>query len=311
MASTTPAEWCQAFCVVSSAMLFSMQVLPENARRALFAYGARRPAHTQHGPNSQAPGRETEAKADSLLVLTSYAQVPHSWFIHFYMVSVSWSIFWGWQYISKGSIMRALAEMQHQSAIENQAPEVDLSATLVTWLLMGSQGTRRLFECLFVAKPGSSPMSALHWALGVVYYTIVGISVWIRGSGAILKSWDSPQPIHLTPQIIIGAAIFGFASSQQNNCHRYLASLKKYTLPSEGWFQYLACPHYTFECLVYLGLAVAAAPPGAFINRSILYVLLFVVTNLGWTAYGTKKWYADKFGADKLVGKWAMIPFVF
>lgn len=170
--------------MVSSAMLFSMQVLPENARKALFAYGARRPAHTQHGPNSQAPAQKAEAKADSLLVLTSYAQVPHSWFIHFYIASVSWSIFWGWQYISKGSIMRAMAEMQHRSAVENQAPEVDLSATLVTWLLMSSQGARRLFECLFVAKPGSSPMSALHWALGVVYYTVVGISVWIRGSGS-------------------------------------------------------------------------------------------------------------------------------
>lgn len=184
MASTTPAEWCQAFCVVSSAMLFSMQVLPENARKALFAYGARRPAHTQHGPNSQAPGQKAEEKADSLLTLTSYAQVPHSWFIHFYMVSVSWSIFWGWQYVSKGSIMRAMAEMQHRSAVEDQTPEVALTATLVTWLLMSTQGARRLFECLFVAKPGSSPMSALHWALGVFYYTVVGISVWIRGSGS-------------------------------------------------------------------------------------------------------------------------------
>lgn len=183
MASTTPAEWCQAFFVVSTAILVSMVLLPDAACKALLAYGARRPAHTQHGPNSQAPGHKAEAKANSLLVLTSYAQVPHSWFIHFYMASVSWSIFWGWQYISKGTIMRAMAEMQHQSAVENQASEVELSATLVTWLLMSSQGARRLCECLFVAKPGSSPMSAFHWALGVAYYTAVGISVWIQGSG--------------------------------------------------------------------------------------------------------------------------------
>ncbi|KAL6908828.1 3-oxo-5-alpha-steroid 4-dehydrogenase domain-containing protein [Trichoderma evansii] len=311
MASTTPAEWCQGFFVVSTAILYGGHVFPESARKALFAYGARRPAHTQHGPNGQAPGQKAEAKADSLLVLTSYAQVPHSWFIHFYIVSVSWSIFWGWQYISKGSIMRAMAKTQHRFAMENHAPEVDLTATLVTCLLMSTQGARRLFECLFVSKSGSSPMSAFHWALGVAYYTAVGISVWVQGSGAILKSWESPQPIHFTPQIIIGAAIFVFAASQQNKCHRYLASLKKYTLPSEGWFQYLVSPHYTFECLVYVGLAVAGAPKGAFFNRSVLYILLFVVSNLGMTAYGTKKWYAEKFGADKLVGKWNIIPFVF
>jgi 3-oxo-5-alpha-steroid 4-dehydrogenase 3 len=90
-----------------------------------------------------------------------------------------------------------------------------------------------------------------------------------------------------------------------------LASLKKYTLPSEGWFKYLICPHYTFECLLYLSLAVVAAPAGAFFNKSILCTLLFVLGNLGATAYGTKKWYAEKFGADKLVGKWAIIPFVY
>lgn len=228
MASTTPAEWCQAFFVVSTAILFSMQVLPDNARKAFFAYGARRPAHTQHGPNSQASGQKAEAKADSLLVLTSYAQVPHSWFIHFYIVSVSWSIFWGWQYISKGSIMRAMAEMQHRSAVGSHSPEVELSATLVTWLLMSCQGARRLSECLFVSKPGSSPMSAFHWALGVAYYTAVGISVWIQGSGwsRVLATFRggliSLLGIRLTvihrsnPQIVGVAAANSFYTTNHN-----------------------------------------------------------------------------------------------
>lgn len=228
MASTTPAEWCQAFFVVSTAILFSMQVLPDNARKAFFAYGARRPAHTQHGPNGQASGQKAEAKADSLLVLTSYAQVPHSWFIHFYIVSVAWSIFWGWQYISKGSIMRAMAEMQHRSAVESHSPEVDLSATLVTWLLMSSQGARRLSECLFVSKPGSSPMSAFHWALGVAYYTAVGISVWIQGSGwsrvlatirsGLISSWGIRLiVIHRSnPRIVGFAAANSFYTANHN-----------------------------------------------------------------------------------------------
>ncbi|KAM0251075.1 hypothetical protein ACHAQJ_008357 [Trichoderma viride] len=304
----SPAEWCQFFFIVSTATLFTMHILPSEARQALLDYGARRPKQ------SQAPGQKAEVEAPkegSLMVLTSYAQVPHSWFIHFYITSVAWSIFWGWQFLSKGSIMRALAERQHQFAVDTQAPEVELTATLVTWLLMSTQGARRLLECMFVAKPGSTPMSAFHWALGVAYYTAVGTTVWIQGSGAILQSWESPQPIRFTPQIIIGAAVFGFAGAQQNHCHRHLASLKKYTLPSEGWFKYLICPHYTFECLVYLSLAVVAAPTGAMFNKSVLYNLLFVVANLSATAYGTKNWYTEKFGADKLVGKWAIIPFVF
>ncbi|KAL7950456.1 hypothetical protein V8C42DRAFT_306571 [Trichoderma barbatum] len=304
----SPAEWCQTFFIVSSGCVFMVQVLPDDMRRALMDYGARR------AKPSQASGEKAEAKPTNqgfFDVLTSYGQLPHSWFIHFYIISTAWSIFWGWQYLSKGSLMRTMAEAQHWSAARSQSSEVELTGTLVAWLLMGCQGARRLFECLFVTKPGSSPMWFVHWALGLCYYTAVGISVWIQGSGAILQSWESPQPIRFTPQIIIGAAVFGFAGAQQSHCHSYLAGLKKYTLPNEGWFKYLICPHYTFECLLYLSLAVAVAPAGCIFNRSVLCALVFVLTNLGATAYGTRGWYANKFGADKLVGKWAMIPFVF
>ncbi|KAL7789908.1 hypothetical protein V8C37DRAFT_385484 [Trichoderma ceciliae] len=308
MSGLSPAEWCHVFFIASAGSVFMLQVLPDDMRRALLDYGARREKR------GQAPGHKAEVEAPKegfLDVLTSHGQVPHSWFIHFYITSVSWSIFWGWQFLSKGSLMRTMAEMQHQSTVNGQSSEVELSATLVAWFLMSSQGARRLFECLFVFKPGSSPMWFVHWALGLAYYTAVGISVWIQGAGAILQSWESPQPIRLTPQIIIGAAVFGFAAAQQNHCHKHLASLKKYTLPSEGWFRYLICPHYTFECLLYLSLAVVAAPAGNMVNRSVLCSLVFVLANLGATAHGTKVWYANKFGADKLAGKWTMIPFVF
>ncbi|KAL7939025.1 hypothetical protein V8C35DRAFT_94849 [Trichoderma chlorosporum] len=304
----SPAEWCQVFFTASGGFVLMLQVLPDHMRKALMDYGARR------AKPSQASAEKTGAQASEqgfLDVLTSYGQLPHSWFIHFYIASSLWSIFWGWQFLSKGSVMRTMAEMQHLSAVNSQSSEVDLTGTLVAWLLMSSQGARRLFECIFVTKPGSSPMWFVHWTLGLAYYTAVGISVWIHGSGAILQSWESPQPVHFTPQIIIGAAVFGFAGAQQSHCHSYLAGLKKYTLPNEGWFKYLLCPHYTFECLLYLSLAVVAAPPGYILNRSVLGALFFVSANLGATAYGTKGWYADKFGADKLVGKWAMIPFVF
>ncbi|UKZ77786.1 hypothetical protein TrVFT333_005512 [Trichoderma virens FT-333] len=300
----SPAEWCQIFFTVSAGCVFMIQVLPDDMRSALMDYGARR------AKPSQASAEKTKAQAPSqgfFDVLTSYGQLPHSWFIHFYIASVLWSIFWGWQFMSKGSLMRTMAEMQHRS----QSPEVNLTGTLVAWLLMSYQGVRRLFECIFVTKPGSSPMWFVHWVLGLAYYTATGVSVWIHGSRAILQSWESPQPIHFTPQIIIGAAVFGFAGAQQNHCHSHLAGLKKYTLPNEGWFKYLICPHYTFECILYLSLAVVAAPAGCMVNRSVLCALAFVLTNLGATAYGTKAWYADKFGADKLAGKWTMIPFVF
>ena len=108
-----------------------------------------------------------------------------------------------------------------------------------------------------------------------------------------------------------GLALFFAAWLKQNECHRYLASLKKYTLPSQGLFSYFVCPHYTCECVIYLAIAFMAAPSNCLFNTSVLCALVFVAVNLGATAYGTKQWYAQKFGAEQVEGRWMMIPFAF
>jgi len=104
-----------------------------------------------------------------------------------------------------------------------------------------------------------------------------------------------------------------YAWYYQNWCHRYLASLKKYSVPSQGRFQILVCPHYTFECLIYLAMAVAGTPsrgPTTW-NRTMLWAVLFIASNLAMTARGTRRWYAEKFGEKSVSGKWTMFPYVF
>lgn len=103
--------------------------------------------------------------------------------------------------------------------------------------------------------------------------------------------------------------IFGWV--MQHRCHKHLMGLKKYSLPDAGLFRHLVCPHYTCECLIYLSLVVAAAPEGHWCNKTMLSVLVFVVVNLGVTAYGTRGWYVEKFGPERLVGKWIMIPWLY
>jgi 3-oxo-5-alpha-steroid 4-dehydrogenase 3 len=110
---------------------------------------------------------------------------------------------------------------------------------------------------------------------------------------------------------IFGVPLFITASSMQHDCHVYLASLKKYTLPDHGLFKLVLCPHYTSECFIYLALAIAGAPEGHVLNRTWLMVLFFSVANLGVTADSTREWYGQKFGADRIKGRWRMIPFVF
>ena len=113
-----------------------------------------------------------------------------------------------------------------------------------------------------------------------------------------------------TPSIktMIFLPVFLFASGVQNDCHRYLASLPKYTLPTHPLFHNIICPHYTAECLIYLSLTFIAAPQGKLINQTIFTALIFVAANLGATAENTRKWSAEKFGADRISGRWRMIP---
>ncbi|KAF4991885.1 hypothetical protein FGRMN_7533 [Fusarium graminum] len=309
LSALTPAQLCQSFFALSATLVLVIQSLPQDVRSALMDYGARRPGEEKQRKKQDDEKKQSLSGLRSFLKgLTEYGQVPHSWFLHFYITSVFLSGFWAWQYLTKGSVLRKIATWQDRAGGQSMS----LEQVFVAWLLMALQGSRRLYESLYVSKPGSSPMWFVHWALGVSFYIMMSVTIWIGGSSAILASWDSPgKPLQIPQRLSSALALYAVGYFKQNQCHRHLASLKKYTLPSEGWFEYLICPHYTAECLLYLAIAWIAAPPGQLLNRSVLSAVAFVVVNLGATAKGTKAWYANKFGADKVVKRWIMIPPVY
>jgi 3-oxo-5-alpha-steroid 4-dehydrogenase 3 len=73
---------------------------------------------------------------------------------------------------------------------------MSLEQIYIAWLLMALQGSRRLYESLFVFKPGSSPMWFIHWALGAAFYAVISLAVWIEGSSTLqtCHSW-SPETL--------------------------------------------------------------------------------------------------------------------
>lgn len=109
----------------------------------------------------------------------------------------------------------------------------------------------------------------------------------------------------------VALPMFWYGWVMQHRCHRQLAGLRKYSLPDQGMFRHIVCPHYTCECLIYLSLAIIAAPEGHWCNKTLLSVLTFVAVNLGVTAYGTKSWYAGKFGQEQVMSRWIMVPFLY
>lgn len=282
--------------------------------------------------------------------LTAWTQVPHSWFSAFYIVSVACSVFWVAQYFTDGAILRLVASSQAKAQTaesQQQQQQPPSSATLeqvaLGWLLMLLQGSRRVFEHVMVIKPSKSTMWVVHWVLGLLFYVTINVTVWVEGSSMrILVSFPgqiNPIPVlvgllediladrstdaimdprarhtdddaHARWKMAAALPVFLFAWVNQYRCHKHLAGLKKYSLPEGGMFRHYVCPHYTCECLLYLSMAVATAPRGQWWNQTLLCAVVFVVVNLGVTAAGTRKWYADKFGAESVANKWNMIPFV-
>ena len=130
-------------------------------------------------------------------------------------------------------------------------------------------------------------------------------------AGALLSTQSiasSISPSVLSVKAMIGIPIFILASGVQHDCHAYLTSLPKYTLPIHPIFQSLICPHYNAECIIYLCLAFITAPKGALINRTMCTVFVFVSANLTVTAATSKERYEQRFGKEAVAHRWIMVP---
>lgn len=299
----------------AAAILFAYKLPPLKDR--FLAYGAR--SALDQKENDAAPrDLKYNRKAPSLMFtyglgplntlfdFLATLQVPHSWFVSFYCISVASSILWAHQLLTRGPLYRIIAHWtQHQAA------SMSLDQIIACWSLMAFQGIRRLWECLVLTKPSQSKMWVFHWLVGVLFYVATGVSVWIEGVPALDSTHWTFSDIQLAApslRVLVFLPAFLFAAILQYKTHAHLASLKKYTLPSHPAFNKIVCPHYTAECVLYLALTFLAAPEGHLVNGTMLCATIFVVVNLGATADISKSWAMGKFGKVKIEGQWRMLP---
>jgi 3-oxo-5-alpha-steroid 4-dehydrogenase 3 / polyprenol reductase len=277
----------------------------------IYAVPALRDRFLSYGPRDSPAGttRREQVKQGwyaPLLDRIAAIKVPHSWFMHFYMVSVVSSMVWLQQLYSRGPLLQKVL-----SATSVDRSSMSFNQLVLCWTLLAVQGSRRLYECIVPAKPSLSQMWIGHYILGVLYYLAMGVVIWIEGTPA-LSSTDEPlgDAIISAPSLstFIFLPVFLFASGIQHDAHFYLNSLRKYAMPSHPAFEGIISPHYTAECAIYLSLAFLAAPKGHLVNRTLLAALIFVVVELGVSADISKRWYKRKFGTGLVEHKWRMVP---
>jgi 3-oxo-5-alpha-steroid 4-dehydrogenase 3 len=223
-------------------------------------------------------------------------RVPHSYFTHFYVVSVVSSLVWG---LAGGPFLQSSGMTR---------------AVQIAWLLMLLQGVRRVLESYAYTSTSKSPMWFGHWILGLLFYLTINVAIWIEGPFNSAEAVTSGQNEAFSWKLVALPPAILVCHGLQHSYHAYLYRLRTthttYPLPSHPLFPNLLCPHYTCEVLIYLLLSFLTAPAGQSVNSTLLCATIFVVVNLGVTAAGTKEWYERQFGVGKVRGRKRMVPWL-
>lgn len=174
------------------------------------------------------------------------------------------------------------------------------NATLVQWavfLAVIIHFGKRVLESLFLHRY-AGPIDLFTTALIAVFYSLA----------AGMLGWTNTNPLPAPDALFyIGISLFGIGISGNFYHHRLLTDLRKnsldYFIPKGGLFEYAACPHYLFEIIAWLGIALIS-------RHLVAWLILFFITfYLTARAIRVLKWYRNKF-KDFPKDRKAILPFI-
>jgi len=213
---------------------------------------------------------------------------------------------------------------------ERARSKVTPEAVTLALCLMTMQVWRRLYECYYVNAPSKAKMNILHYLCGYLHYACVGLGIVSHAPGLIrphsvhLPEIGDGQPegfrtikwVHiqlsltnLTLVQLAATAVFVWAWRHQFTAHKILARTKRqsvgggYGVPQGDWFDYISCPHYAAECLIYLSLVAILGTH----HTTGLFIASWVVSNQIIVAILSHQWYLKNYPH---YSKKAIIPFI-
>src|SRR5271155_2698533 len=117
-------------------------------------------------------GKQTTS--NSLLRSLAEITVPKYWFWHYYLVSVLLSGFWGTQ-------LAICSTRGSRNCIFLWLPALD-GRSFILWAMMAVQGGRRFYESICIQKSSSAKMWVGHYAVGVMFYIAMSLTVFAETS---------------------------------------------------------------------------------------------------------------------------------
>ena len=116
--------------------------------------------------------RTATQSSNSLFQYLSNITDPKAWFSHYYLISVSLSVFW--------AVQIAVCPKDTQVCLMSWLGRLD-GRTMIIWAMMLVQGCRRLYESLCIQRPSSARMWIGHYVVGCAFYTAMSLVVLSEG----------------------------------------------------------------------------------------------------------------------------------
>lgn len=267
--------------------------------------------------NSKSVGRGLCQQIWNFVLNSNYLSVKKSRFIDFYAI---------------GGIITTIIILINHKMIGGADEDINTKTTttehthcLPAYLLL-IHLVRRFFECLWVQKSVStSRMHVAGYLLGVIHYLCLPLVFEPSRTGA--KEGRQIERL----MAIVGCLYFQY---QQHLHHATLGNLRpnvtkssgginSYRIPKGDWFEFVSCPHYFAEIMIYFMFAIliqvqtdstAIEDEESYISYRLhtqthWIVLLWTTTNLSISAARTHEWYVSTFGQAYPCRK-KLIPFL-
>lgn len=189
--------------------------------------------------------------------------------------------------------------------IESADSISSITALIFTIMLMIFQSTRRLYETSSISVFASnSKINVIHYVYGHAFYIMAALSTIIPimiSQTSSKYNFTNIVDNLLTKQRAIAFILFVYASHEQQKCNKVLANLRKdksgrvitdqHFVPSGGLFEYVTCPHFLTEVIIYFLILVVQEFRQTYWNL----IFLLVVSTQTVKAITEHRWYKKKY----------------
>uniref|UniRef100_A0A182Q3C7 Polyprenal reductase n=1 Tax=Anopheles farauti TaxID=69004 RepID=A0A182Q3C7_9DIPT len=255
--------------------------------------------------------------------LVSLLEVPKAWFKHFYVFAAVWAVA-GFTvmmqtYVTGQPAPDYVIAFLDTMATNRRTVRTTPTETMIAMTLITLQCLRRFYETWFVQVFSARlKINLSAYLVGYVHYfgTIVAILSQAEGftrTGPVALPTNGYR-FEMNMQLAMAIAVFYYAWFHQFRSNVILANLRKdrtgrvvsekHALPTGDYFEVVSSPHMFFEIVMYVVLFAVLHR-----NSSMVYVLLWVLSNQLMNSWLTHQWYVENFPNYPKQRK-ALVPYV-